>query len=174
MESHDLISDEYLRQLHLLREDKPGWGGSGKMFSKDVQRYIDQFNCKSVLDYGAGRGTLLRDVNCPVKVNYDPGVPRFSKIPDLPFDMVACTDVLEHIEPEKLDNVIQHIHSLTRTVAYIHIHLGKAVARLPDGRNAHLIQEPETWWRIRLGQYFGSVGTLEPPHFNSMTVLCRP
>jgi hypothetical protein len=64
--------------------------------------------------------------------------------------MVACIDVLEHIEPECLDNVLDHIASLTEAVAFLSIHTGPALKKLPDGRNAHLIQEPAEWWLPKL------------------------
>lgn len=76
---------------------------------------------------------------------YDPGVPRFSKEP-LPAQMVACIDVLEHIEPEYLDRVLDHLSALTEGVVFLSIDTGPAQKVLSDGRNAHLIQQPMSWW----------------------------
>lgn len=76
---------------------------------------------------------------------YDPGVPRFAKEP-LPAQMVACIDVLEHIEPEFLDSVLDHLSSLAEGVIFLSIDTGPALKTLSDGRNAHLIQQPMSWW----------------------------
>jgi hypothetical protein len=60
--------------------------------------------------------------------------------------MVACIDVLEHIEPDLLDNVLDHLASLTELVLLATVHTGPASKVLSDGRNAHLIQQPMEWW----------------------------
>jgi hypothetical protein len=66
--------------------------------------------------------------------------------------MVACIDVLEHIEPELLDNVLDHLQSLTELVVMLTIDSGPAGKTLADGRNAHLIQEPMSWWLPKLSE----------------------
>lgn len=76
---------------------------------------------------------------------YDPGVPRFSKEP-FPAQMVACIDVLEHIEPEYLERVLDHLGRLAEGVVFLSIDTGPAKKTLSDGRNAHLIQQPMSWW----------------------------
>jgi hypothetical protein len=67
-----------------------------------------------------------------------------------PSDILVCTDVLEHIEPTLLDNVLDHIERLTREVALLVISCRPANAVLPDGRNAHLIIETPDWWLEKL------------------------
>jgi len=62
--------------------------------------------------------------------------------------------VLEHVEPDLLDNVLAHISSLTRHYAFLNIATVAALKTLPDGRNAHLIVEPPEWWRARLERHF--------------------
>jgi hypothetical protein len=34
------------------------------------------------------------------------------------------------------------------------VHMGPALKTLPDGRNAHLIQEPVEWWLPKIMQRF--------------------
>lgn len=76
---------------------------------------------------------------------YDPGVPRFSSAP-VPAEMVACIDVLEHIEPEYLNGVLDDLARLTESVLFASVHTGPAIKVLSDGRNAHLTQQPLNWW----------------------------
>ena len=71
-------------------------------------------------------------------------------MPEIPAELVICTDVLEHIEPELIDNVLKHIESLTLKTAYLIIDTLPAQKNLPDGRNAHLIIENQDWWTNKI------------------------
>lgn len=89
----------------------------------------------------------LRRVNGLNVHDYDPGVPQFaSRKPD-PVDMVVCADVLEHVEREFLDMVCDDLAYLARKILFVVISMREAGQVLPDGRNAHLIIEPEEFWR---------------------------
>ena len=72
----------------------------------------------------------------------------------MPAELVACCDVLEHIEPECLDDVLDHLEELTEVVLFASIHTGPASKKLDDGRNAHLIQQPMEWWLPKLWERF--------------------
>lgn len=63
-----------------------------------------------------------------------------------PAQFVACIDVLEHIEPELLENVLDDLQRVTANTGVFSVHTGPARKLLPDGRNAHLIQQPASWW----------------------------
>ncbi len=65
-------------------------------------------------------------------------------------DLVVCTDVLEHIEPDRLDNVLTHLRTLARRAVFVVINTQPSNKTLTDGRNAHLIVEPAVWWYERL------------------------
>jgi hypothetical protein len=71
-----------------------------------------------------------------------------------PADIVCCIDVIEHIEMEYLDAVLLDLKEITREVGFFSVHTGPAVKSLPDGRNAHLIQQPSSWWFPNLCQAF--------------------
>lgn len=71
-----------------------------------------------------------------------------------PSDLVVCTDVLEHIEPELLDNVLEDIKAMMLRIGFLSVHSKAAMKHLPDGRNAHLIQKPYTWWFNKLAEHF--------------------
>jgi hypothetical protein len=108
-----------------------------------------------LLDYGCGANTSLAkalklDHKCKYQA-YDPGVPRFSRNP-VPAQMVACVDVLEHIEPDRLDAVLDHIASLAEGLVFLSVCTSPALKTLPDGRNAHLIVEPMMWWLQKIAE----------------------
>jgi 2-polyprenyl-3-methyl-5-hydroxy-6-metoxy-1,4-benzoquinol methylase len=80
---------------------------------------------------------------------YDPAIAGKEASP-APADLVVCTDVLEHVEPELLDHVLDHLQGLARRLLFLVVATRSAKKTLEDGRNAHLIVEPDAWWRDTL------------------------
>ena len=120
-----------------------------------VSAIINKMEVSHLLDYGCGsQCNLAKHLKADHKVTYqayDPGVPKFSRAP-VPAQMVACIDVLEHIEPDRLDSVLDHICSLSEGIVFLSTTSAPAVKTLSDGRNAHLIQEPMSWWLPKIWQ----------------------
>jgi hypothetical protein len=118
---------------------------------------VDVMEIDRLLDYGCGHNRSLMETFKPeraCKVQcYDPGVPEYSELPK-PSQMVVCIDVLEHIEPELIDNVLDHLEHLTEQILFATVHTGPAGKVLSDGRNAHLIQEPAEWWLPKFQERF--------------------
>jgi hypothetical protein len=148
------ISPAYLAQQRELHARPEGYGGKGSKWAVTVEALIRQYGATSVCDYACGEGTLIRELKKrPLGgvrfENYDPAVPEFSAPPSFA-DLVCATDMLEHVEPHKLDAVLDHIHMLTRKAAFLVVALVPANKILSDGRNAHLILESSGWWWDRL------------------------
>ena len=138
-----LISDKYRQQLGAMHKKLPRFG----IGSKHRKELVTFLGFDDILDYGCGKGRL------ETKKKYDPAIPEFSEDP-APADLVVCTDVLEHIEPECLDDVLKHIRSKMLKAGYFTIGCSPAAKKLPDGRNAHLIIKPPEWWVKKLSGYF--------------------
>jgi len=149
----ELISAEYLKQNHQLHRDNLAYGVGGGKHSKTILDMMKaSSDIKSVLDYGCGKGYLAKALDFPIW-EYDPAIPEKSASPK-PADLVVCTDVLEHIEPELLKYVLDDLRRCTKQVGYFTIHTGPAKKTLPDGRNTHLIQQPREWWEKELKTFF--------------------
>lgn len=151
-----LISWDYLCTQRALHESPQGYGGKGKKWVETVVALLRQFEASSVLDYGCGQGTLaqvLRTRKVPgLRIaEYDPAIAGKDGYPSFA-DIVTCTDVLEHIEPEKLQFVLKHIQCLTRKAALLVVALDEANKTLTDGRNAHLILQSPDWWAAQVTQ----------------------
>lgn len=151
-----LISDEYRAQQRQLHAERDDYGVASVKFAPLVTHMVNLHKISTLLDYGAGKGRLRDALNpvSPVMVEcYDPGIEEFSSEPD-PAELVCCIDVLEHIEPDNLHDVLAHLASKTERFAFLTVHCGPAAKVLPDGRNAHLIQEPPEWWLPQLNWHF--------------------
>lgn len=148
----ELISEDYRRLNEKLHETRK-YGRWGYRQATPVSSLYVRYSCSDALDYGAGQGSLSKSVPFPMK-NYDPAIAEISGAPS-PADLVVCSDVLEHIEPELLDNVLQDIQRVTKIVAYLVIATTlDGTKTLPDGRDPHLIVKPSEWWLEKVGDYF--------------------
>lgn len=143
-----LITPEYLALQRAFHEQRPEYGQSGHKWADHVRQLCDRLQTRDVLDYGCGKESLQRALPFPIQM-YDPAIPHRSAPPQ-PADIVVCTDVLEHIEPECLDDVLDALCGLSKRVLFLEVATRPAVKFLPDGRNAHLIQEHSRWWLERL------------------------
>ncbi len=152
-----LITEEYRRmqeELHL----NPNYGVASVQYAPIVAEVVKFVGATELLDYGAGKGRLGETLNTlmlhpPAVRHYDPARPEWSA-PAQPCACVACIDVLEHIEPELLDNVLDDLQRVTIGHGVFTVHTGPAGKVLADGRNAHLIQQPPEWWLERFGNRF--------------------
>ncbi len=152
-----LITEEY-REMQQQLHQNPNYGVASIHFAPLVAQVINEIGAQELLDYGAGKGrlgqTLKQHVSRPLNIrHYDPAIPEWSAKAE-PSGLVACIDVLEHIEPVLLDNVLDDLQRVTAGVGVYTVHTGAAVKVLPDGRNAHLIQQPPAWWLPRFLQRF--------------------
>ena len=114
------------------------------------------FALKSVLDFGSGRTSMSDDMfrGTGVKVvNYYLRWRRSSKWPDEFFDLVICTEVLEHIPEDEVYRTLSHIKSLGR-YGLFSINTAPAAKTLPDGSNAHCTVRPPSWWHNELMSFY--------------------
>lgn len=147
-----VISPDYVNLNRELHESNPQYGISGSKRASAVRKIINAIKPASILDYGCGKGTLAKALPFPIW-EYDPAVPGKDKVPR-PAELVVCTDVLEHVEPEYLPGVLLDLSRCTLKVCYAVIHTGPSLKTLPDGRNTHLIQQPLSWWKEQLSECF--------------------
>lgn len=158
MNESRLISKEYRELNKQLHESRPDYGAFASKWAGQVASLAEKIKAQSILDYGCGKRSLeagLKQVwhNVPV-VQVTPYDPALDLLDKKPCDLVACLDVLEHIEPKRLDDVLDDLKDMTLKVGFFTIATRPAKKFLPDGRNAHLIQENYQWWLPRLWRRF--------------------
>ena len=150
------ISDDYRNAQKQLHEN-PNYGVASLQYAPIVKEVIQQIGATSISDYGTGKCRLrmkLKELGLR-KFRYfpfDPAFPEYGEPKEA--ELVCCIDVLEHVEPFYLDAVLIDLRKITTGHGFFTIHTGPAVKTLADGRNAHLIQNPASWWLPKLCDHF--------------------
>jgi len=157
------ISDNYRLQQQKLHSN-PNYGIASVSFAPFVADVIRRLGTRSVSDYGAGKKRLLKALIAEGIPNidyfpYDPAFPEYG--PPRAADLVCCIDVLEHIEPEFLNSVLDELRAIISDIGFLTVSCVPAQKNLEDGRNAHLIQKPVSWWRPLLEDRFSVFKTIE-------------
>jgi hypothetical protein len=75
----------------------------------------------------------------------------------------VCIDVLEHVEPELVDDVLLDLQRVMKVGGYISISCSLALSILADGRNAHISIHPPEWWVEKLMKLFDVLHIIIPP-----------
>lgn len=151
-------TEETIEQYKQVHQNKR-YGVSSFLILKHYEEYVKQLKPQSVLDYGCGQGGLIERFKgyIPHRVQYDPALPDYDKLPKGTFDLVINTDVMEHVPESGLDGILSTIKSYSSNVVFA-ISLVEAVEILPNGDNAHCTVKPKEWWKELLGKYFNHVG----------------
>lgn len=142
----EYIASEY-RKMH---EAKKFNGDSLTMHIPEIKKLIRKYDCKTILDYGCGKAKAHKKEKLGDVTLYDPYYEPYSKPPQGTFDMVICTDVLEHVPYSDIVRVIKELISLTNKVLFLVISTKPAKKKFSNGENVHLTVKPEIWWNAIL------------------------
>ena len=129
-----------------------------------IQRVALINNCKSVLDYGGGKGFQYTDKVIFIDIDtgktykglhnllgaetafvFDPSSSNLKNKPD-PEDLVICTDVLEHIYENDLPWVLHEIFSSAKKTVFLTIACYLDRKKLPNGLPCHITVKEPNWW----------------------------
>jgi 2-polyprenyl-3-methyl-5-hydroxy-6-metoxy-1,4-benzoquinol methylase len=154
------MTPAYREEQERLHGLPNGYGGRGRKWAADVHEIAGLYRCASILDYGCGQGSLavaLAGLGWADVREYDPAVPGKDELP-APADLVVCTDVLEHIEPACIWNVMEHLKSVTKQACFMVVSLVETAKTLSDGRQAHILLRPQPWWQAQFEAHGFVVG----------------
>ena len=151
---------ELIEEYKKLHKDPTIFPGKSiTKYAHYVRSIIRDNKCKTLLDYGCGKGGLYEEKNKSklgkplhkfLKIKnytlYDPGLEKFSELPTGMYDMVICVDVMEHLPTQDLGWIIDRIMSFANKAVFLNIACYEALKKFPNGNNVHItVQEPE-WW----------------------------
>ena len=127
-----------------------------------IKDIIKTNNCQSLIDFGCGKAFLYNN-NFKIKdeefsglsdfwkINniylYDPGVEKYSKFPQVKYDGLICTDVVEHIPEDDVINFIDGLFKLSNKFIFVVIATIPATKFFDDGSNIHLSLKNESVWK---------------------------
>jgi len=144
----DYIASEY-RRLHAANKFS---GACLQKHLPEIKALIGEYDCKSVLDYGCGKATSHKKAGLSNVMLYDPYYEPYSKKPteDMLFDMVICTDVMEHVPEDEVGRTLHDLINYTNKVLFLAISTKPAKKTFANGENVHLTVKPEEWWESML------------------------
>ena len=146
-----LITPEYRELNRKLHQDNEHYGTSGKNW-RDAVRELSEYGRRAILDYGCGKQTLKEALGPAYRVTgYDPCIEGLDTPPE-PHDVVVCGDVMEHVEPDLVMEVLKDVRRLMKVRGLFVIGMMPAKKTLADGRNAHLSLHSQAEWVVKLNE----------------------
>lgn len=158
-------SEEYIILNEELHSRPEGYGGRGYKWLSSLMYFAGKVGGQTILDYGAGQRSLAktwhkdykgRDQYIQAIYEYDPAVKGIKK-GRREVCLVNCTDVLEHVEPDLLENVFQDLATLGKKGCFMVIATRLSNKVLKNGKNSHLIIETPSWWYEKAKKYWSTV-----------------
>ena len=112
-----------------------------------VEAIARRVDAHTILDYGSGPSRGISRFLTRTVRDYDPGVEGLD-IPPKPVDLVCCIHTLEHVEPDCLDAVVDHLQWLARKAVFVVVSCEPSTSKvLPDGTPWHTLVRDATWWK---------------------------
>ena len=175
-EYHDLI-DSY-KVLH--QEEGKFKGISLVPLVPTLMSLIKENDCKTLLDYGCGKAIPYDKDRCkevdlrhPIQKLcnlksfdlYDPAYEKYATLPDKKYDIVICTDVLEHIAEQDMDYVLTEILSRSKKIVFLNISCQPALKHFKEGKfkgkNVHISVFDPSWWGHKIGNIWNKFNHLK-------------
>jgi hypothetical protein len=175
-EYHDLI-DSY-KVLH--QEEGKFKGISLVPLVPTLMSLIKENDCKTLLDYGCGKAIPYDKDRCkevdlrhPIQKLcdlksfdlYDPAYEKYATLPDKKYDIVVCTDVLEHIAEQDIDYVLTEILSRSKKIVFLNISCQPALKHFKEGKfkgkNVHISVFDPSWWGHKIGNIWNKFNNLK-------------
>lgn len=154
----------YLNQYKILHANNNNYGASSIEFLDEVCLVIEYLRPKIVLDYGCGKGELIKELENKYSeilfYGYDPAVFGKENLTIEKADLIINTDVLEHVPEVLLPDVIKDIRNISNNV-YFNLHHALAKTILPNGENAHCTVKSQKWYHEFLGKFFENIVPLK-------------
>ena len=143
-------------------------------------KIVKDNDCKTLLDYGCGKAIPYDKERCrevdlrnPIQELcslesfdlYDPAYEKYATLPDKKYDIVVCTDVLEHIAEQDIDYVLTEILSRSKKIVFLNISCQPALKHFKEGKfkgkNVHISVFDPSWWGHKIGNIWNKFNHLK-------------
>ena len=148
-------------------------GGGIMMIYDELDYEIDKRGAATILDFGCG-GSVHWHMDVPIRgkrtqsateyfgkklrgfYRYDPAHPLYDIKPTGKYDIIMCTEVLEHIPMDEMHDILTEIASylVDDGVVILTIPKGLSSNAFPDGENTHCTLMSTKEWHDLLDKYF--------------------
>lgn len=162
-----------------FQQQNKSWDGKDTFsYHRQIRDVAQHYNCKTVLDYGCGKGhqwtdlvphrgldgmptetMLLADyLKVDTVYKYDPCVTEFSADPtDQKYDLVICTQVLPSIPDDDLEWVKQRLMNLAGRACFIGMHAQPPKAKKQIYNKQYFsVDRSQDWYREFFSNWQGS------------------
>lgn len=155
--------NEYINEYKILHKIKPNYGKSSEKIYNIVLSFITKNNIKTVIDYGCGKSRLLEIINNEVNIDYykyDPAIEKYNQKPSKKYDLLICTDVLQHIPEEFLESSLEEIFKYA-SIFFIKIKCSSHSTLLPNGTPANCTIHKKNWWIKKFKKSFNNITEID-------------
>ena len=162
---------KYLDDLNysILHSIYPSYGIGGNWFRDTIVEIAKEYEVKTILDYGCGKGSLVKLLSNNYETfGYDPFVAEYRNRSTLTADMIVSTDFFEHMNEYEIETIISDLQSYNSKVQFHAISNRIAAQILPNGENAHRTVKDAEWWKEKLSA-LGTVSILDHNENNNFT-----
>lgn len=117
MVSKSMFTKQYydtLTRSQAFQQNSVNWAGYGSyQYVDQLRAIVQQHDCKTMLDYGCGKGLQYTDKNNFANLIgiehyalHDPAYSQYAELPAGSWDLVVCLDVLPFVPESDIDAVV--------------------------------------------------------------------
>lgn len=167
MDIQEKREEEKTLYAEIYKNEKTKYGNS--MHAKNILSYIKSLNINSIADIGCGRGDFpiwMKKQGCKIVYGidfaanfklYNDVIYKKSYAHDLPLkdnevEYVTSFDMMEHLIPEDIDNVLNEFDRVSTKGMIFSICYKPSKIKI-FGKNLHPSVYPEKWWINKLKKY---------------------
>ena len=143
-----------LKRSKKFQKQSVNWAGYGSyQYIDQLRLMVKQYNCKTMLDYGCGKGLQYTDKNnfadrigIEQYALHDPAYKPYAVLPPGTWDLVICLDVLPFIPESNIDEVLELMLSCCNKICVIALQEISIV----NSKKPFICIKDQAWWQEKL------------------------
>ena len=152
-----MFTDQYyetLKRSQTFQQNSVNWAGYGSyQYVDQLQSIVQQHQCKTMLDYGCGKGSQYASKNNFANLIgisqyalHDPAYGQHAELPKGTWDLVICLDVLPFIPESDIDSVVGLMLSLCNKICVVGL---QEITHTKSKKPLVCVQD-HAWWQEKL------------------------